>query len=195
MGDSVAFPFFPEVDGAGFDPVAATPYVSRWTVDLSRPTSAGAQVRLADTPGEFPRIDERWATEDYRYGFLCMQGPADDMPGSLAGFRFNLIGRVDHGGGGLVTHDVGPASATQEPIFVPRPGGVDEGDGYVLALVNRYAEMRSDLLVLDAQNLDGEPLATVALPIRLRNGLHGTWLSAEDLAAYSPPASPVASRA
>ncbi len=87
--------------------------------------------------------------------FLCMQGLADDMPGSLAGFRFNLIGRIDHLSGRVSTHDVGVASATQEPIFVPRPGSVDEGDGYVLALVNRYAEMRSDLLVLTADELSG----------------------------------------
>jgi len=31
------------------------------------------------------------------------------------------------------------------------------------------------------------PLATLALPIRLRNGLHGTWLSAEQLAGYTRP--------
>lgn len=192
VGDSVAFPFFPEVDGAAFDPVAATPYASRWTVDLSRATTDFDQVRIAEIPGEFPRIDERWATRHYRHGFLCMQGPAEDMPGSMAGFRFNLIGRLDHASGSVVTHDVGAASATQEPIFVPRPGSTDEGDGYVLALVNRYSEMRSDLLVLDAQNLDSEPLATLALPIRLRNGLHGTWLSADELARYTRPVSRVA---
>jgi carotenoid cleavage dioxygenase-like enzyme len=163
--------------------------VSRWTVDLSRPTSDFDQVRVAEIPGEFPRIDERWATKNYRYGFLCMQGSADDMPGSMAGFRFNLIGRIDHRSGRVATHDVGPASATQEPIFVPRHGSLNEGDGYVLALVNRYSEMRSDLLILDARDLDSEPLATLALPIRLRNGLHGTWLSAEELARYKRPES------
>jgi carotenoid cleavage dioxygenase len=51
-----------------------------------------------------------------------------------------------------------------------------------MALINRYGEMRSDLLILDAENVDGEPVATVRLPLRLRNGLHGTWLDGEDLA-------------
>jgi carotenoid cleavage dioxygenase len=38
--------------------------------------------------------------------------------------------------------------------------------------------------VLDAENLDAEPLATLSLPLRLRNGLHGTWLTGEELVAY-----------
>jgi carotenoid cleavage dioxygenase-like enzyme len=186
VGDSVAFPFFPEINGDPFDPQAATPYISRWTIDLGAKGDDFSQRRVSEIPGEFPRIDERHATIAYRYGFICMQGPAGDMPGSMTGMRFNLLGRVDHATGETVTHDVGDASATQEPIFVPRPGSTAEADGYLLALVNRYAEMRSDLLILDANRLDSEPIATLALPLRLRNGLHGTWVDAEQLSSYRP---------
>jgi carotenoid cleavage dioxygenase-like enzyme len=101
--------------------------------------------------------------------------------------RFDSIGRVDHKTGTTTTHYVGDTSATQEPLFVPRAGATSEGDGYVIALVNRYASTRSDLLILDAENVDGEPLATIALPLRLRNGLHGTWLDADQVAGYQTP--------
>lgn len=193
VGDSVVFPFFPEINGNRFDPEAATPFVSRWTLDLNAPTDDFSQTRLSDIPGEFPRIDERFATTDYRFGFASMQAPRVDeaMPGSASGMRFTLIGRVDHRTGETTYHDVGQNSATQEAIFVPRAGSVDEGDGYVMSLVNRYDEMRSDLLLLDAQDVAGEPVATVALPIRLRNGLHGTWVDAAELAAYSPDRNPI----
>jgi hypothetical protein len=43
----------------------------------------------------------------------------------------------------------------QEPIFVPRPGGVAEDDGWVLALVFDGALERSQLVILDAQRLSG----------------------------------------
>lgn len=188
VGDSVAFPFFPPMDGSPFDPVAAIPYVSRWTIDLDAKTNDFTQQQVSDIPGEFPRIDERRATEDYRFGFICMQGPSEGLPGSLAGFRFNLIGRIDHrDGGATTTYDVGPDAATQEPLFVPRPGSTQEGDGYLLALINRFEDMRSDLVILDAQNVGGEPLATLALPFRLRNGLHATWVEADHLARYRAP--------
>jgi carotenoid cleavage dioxygenase-like enzyme len=74
---------------------------------------------------------------------------------------------------------------------VPRTGSVAEGDGYLMALVNRYDEMRSDLLILDAADIAGEPIATLALPLRLRNGLHGTWVDADQLRTYEPPRDPI----
>lgn len=186
VGDSVVFPFFPEINGAPFDPEAAIPYLSRWTLDTTKPTDDFTQTRLSDVAGEFPRINEYYATRDYRFGYLSMQSGVPDptMPGSFTGMRFDLIGRVDHRSGALATHYVGDASATQEPMFVPRTGATSEGEGYVIAVVNRYASMRSDLLVLDAENVDGEPVATLALPLRLRNGLHGTWLTGEQLAGH-----------
>jgi carotenoid cleavage dioxygenase-like enzyme len=188
VGDSVVFPFFPELNGAPFDPEAARPYVSRWTLDPTGPTDDFVQRMLTDVPGEFPRIDERRALRPYRYGYASMQGGIADptMPPSASGMRFDLIGRIDTESGETVTHYVGHGCATQEPVFVPRAGSVTEGDGYVLALVNRYAEMRSDLLVLDAADIAGEPVATLALPLRLRNGLHGTWVAGADLRGYLP---------
>ena len=45
----------------------------------------------------------------------------------------------------------------------------------MLALVYRAAENRSDLLILDAQAIDAEPLARIQLPVRVPYGFHGNW--------------------
>jgi carotenoid cleavage dioxygenase len=58
---------------------------------------------------------------------------------------------------------------------VPRAPGAAEGEGFLLALVYRGGEGRSDLLVLDAGNVEGAPLATVKLPHRVPFGFHGNW--------------------
>jgi carotenoid cleavage dioxygenase-like enzyme len=186
VSDSVVFPFFPEIHGNPFDPEAAKPYVSRWTLDVAAPTDDFTQRRLSDTPGEFPRIDERVSTLPYRYGYVCMENPAldPDEPGSMAGFHFACIGRVDQHSGETTFHHVGEASAAQEPVFIPRPGSAGESDGYLVALINRYQEMRSDLLILDAARVEDEPVATIKLPLRLRNGLHGRWIDGAVLDAY-----------
>ncbi len=39
-----------------------------------------------------------------------------------------------------------------------------------MGVVNRRAEHRSDLVVLDAQRMDAGPLATVRVPVRLKYG-------------------------
>ena len=69
----------------------------------------------------------------------------------------------------------------QEPLFAPRKPNSPEGDGYLIMLVNRMAENRSDLAILDAQNVDAGPVAIVKLPHRVRTTFHGMWVSEEAL--------------
>ena len=61
---------------------------------------------------------------------------------------------------------------------MPRSAKAPEGDGYLIGLVNNFETMLSELVVLDAEHLADGPVATVKLPLRLRNGIHGTWVPA-----------------
>jgi len=74
-------------------------------------------------------------------------------------------------------------STVQEAIFVPPPGfDSGNGEGYVMQLVDRHATGTTDLLILDAQRIDAEPVATLRIPIRMPGGLHGNWVTDEQLA-------------
>jgi len=61
-------------------------------------------------------------------------------------------------------------------VFVPRPGGVDEDDGWLLVMVYRAATDTSDVVILDARAIDAGPVATVHLPRRVPAGFHGAWV-------------------
>jgi carotenoid cleavage dioxygenase len=63
-----------------------------------------------------------------------------------------------------------------EPVFVPRSAAAPEGDGWILAVVHRAAEGRSDLLILEAQDIAAEPAAVLELPVRVPAGFHGSWV-------------------
>jgi carotenoid cleavage dioxygenase-like enzyme len=52
--------------------------------------------------------------------------------------------------------------STQEPVFAPKSANAPEGVGYVMGVVNRRAEHRSDLLIFDAQHIDEGPVAAEA---------------------------------
>ena len=58
---------------------------------------------------------------------------------------------------------------------VPRGEGAAEGCGYLLSVVYRADQNRSDLVILDAEQVEREPLATVQLPHRVPGGFHGNW--------------------
>jgi carotenoid cleavage dioxygenase len=53
----------------------------------------------------------------------------------------------------------------------------------VLQLIDRHATGTTDLLLLDAQHIDGEPVATLRIPIRMPGGLHGNWVTPGQLAS------------
>ncbi|MER6926623.1 carotenoid oxygenase family protein, partial [Streptomyces spiralis] len=89
---------------------------------------------------------------------------------------------VDHRTGATTTHYAGDHASVAEPLFVPAHDDAAEGEGYVLAVVGRLTENRSDLLILDARDVSAPPVATLRFPLRIPYGLHGNWLSAAELA-------------
>ena len=66
---------------------------------------------------------------------------------------------------------------TGEPVFVPKSEDAAEGEGYLLSVVYRARENRSDLVFLDAGDVAGGPIACAELPHRVPHGFHGNWKS------------------
>lgn len=54
------------------------------------------------------------------------------------------------------------------------------GDGCVLVLVNDHVAMASELHLFDTREFT-RARAVVSLPVRLRQGLHGSWVDSEDV--------------
>lgn len=180
------FPFFPDIRDAPFDPVAAQARMTRWTVDMAANDDAIAARTLTDLVGEFPRIDDRFAGKPYRHGYLLAQDATRpfDVGGarSATGMVMNTLAHIDVEAGTTDSWWCGPTSSLQEPCFIPRPGSIGEGDGWLAVVENLLVDMRSNLLLFDALDLAAGPVATLAVPIRLRPALHGNWADAAQLA-------------
>jgi carotenoid cleavage dioxygenase-like enzyme len=186
MAQGNMFPFFPDTAGLPFDAQSAAAKMTRWTVDMQSNSEDIEMTPIADLVGEFPRIDDRFAGQKNRWGWQLVQDSSKpiDLPGgrSAAGMMMNTLGRIDLETGESETYWIGPTSSLQEPAFVPRPDSTDEGDGYIVVLENRLAEMASRLLLFDAMRLEQGPIATIGLPFRIRQGLHGNWVQSAAVA-------------
>lgn len=79
--------------------------------------------------------------------------------------------------GSAVVHDLG-AGGPGEAVFVPASGAPDEGSGWYLGYVYDPARDGSDLVILDASDFAGDPVARIKLPSRVPYGFHGNWISA-----------------
>jgi len=170
------FPFFPDVHGAPFDLEGAMSRLTRWTVDMdSKGEAFEKSERLTDFPGEFPRIDDRYAMEHYRHGYMLLMDGSKPAKFGRQQQLFNTLGHIDVQTGKMRAWWCGELSSLQEPAFIPKSAGAAEGDGYIVMLCDRLAEFRTDLLLFDAQRVDAGPIATARIPVRVRRGLHGNW--------------------
>ena len=67
----------------------------------------------------------------------------------------------------------------REFAFVPSPSGpADESNGWYLGYVYDPTRDGSDLVILDASDFVGDPVARVRLPRRVPYGFHGNWIGA-----------------
>jgi carotenoid cleavage dioxygenase len=165
-------PLFPRPDGspASMAPPVAT--LVRWTFDLDGNTDTFTEESLDDHVGEFPRFDERFAMSSYRHGYI--QGGIVTNPQNPRAARNGIV-HIDLASGARRIWDPGPGDIAGEPIFVPRRDDADEGDGWLLTVVYRGAENRSDLAILDATDIAAGPVALAHLSHRVPAGFHGNW--------------------
>ncbi|MEV6560336.1 carotenoid oxygenase family protein [Nocardia sp. NPDC051756] len=121
---------------------------------------------LTDRSVEFPQYDWRRSTRRHRYSYLS---------GKSAGATvYDSIIKLDHRTGTETSCDF-TAGSVGEPLFVPRTPDAAEDDGWLLALNHDLAEHRSQLVVLDARDLERGPLATAWLEHHIPWGFHGTF--------------------
>jgi carotenoid cleavage dioxygenase len=154
---------YPELwrSSGGFD---ADGVLWSWTIDLQSGTVSERQVD--DRAVEFPRIDDRLATLPARYAVTV---------GS------NKLVRYDLTTGSAVEHAFGTAASPGGPgeaVFVPASGSADESSGWYIAYVYDPVRDGSDLVIIDASDFGGKPVARIKLPQRVPYGFHGNWISA-----------------
>ncbi|MET8830183.1 carotenoid oxygenase family protein [Streptomyces sp. NPDC004610] len=152
--------------------VGAPAHLWCWTVDLT--TGTVREEQLDDRPGEFPRIDDRLAGLAADFGHVTATPLPGLAPEGPTGSR-SAIHRYDLRKTSVSSHWFAPGREAGEAVFVPAddcPGG----PGWLLAFVYDAATDRSDLVILDADGLSADPVATVHLPRRVPAGFHGSWL-------------------
>ena len=152
---AVRYPELWRNDG-GFDTAGV---LWEWTIDLD--SGAVGERQLDDSVVEFPRIDDRLAGSNARYSVAVGAG---------------CWIRYDMATGGAVRHELG-SGGSGEAVFVPAAGPADESNGWYLGYVYDPTRDGSDLLILDASDFTGEPVARIELPQRVPYGFHGNWIT------------------
>ncbi|KAL3361241.1 hypothetical protein AABB24_014239 [Solanum stoloniferum] len=60
--------------------------------------------------------------------------------------------------------------------FVPKPGGIDEDDGWIITFTHNENENISQVCIIDAKKFTEEPIAIITLSSRVPYGFHGAFM-------------------
>jgi len=159
-------PLFPDTDGTRRKTAPAR--LAHWTMDFDGASNAVRREIIDDLPGEFPRFDERRAGLSYRQGWFAAHTR------NQSEMTFDSLAHIDFKRGARQTYTFPPGDVPSEPVFVPR--GPDEADGWILAIVYRGAEIRSDVAIFEALDISRGPIGLAKLPRRVPFGFHGNWV-------------------
>lgn len=168
----VRAPRMPDMPG-GFqfeNPGASrAPLPWRWSIDLA--TGTVSEGPTGDTSSEFPRVDERLTGRPTRYGYACPQRSWEFE------FDFEGVYKYDFHTDDVVAHMYSPTEVCGEHVFAPDPDGTAEDDGWLLSFVTDRTTERSELVILDARDVAGEPVARVQMATRVPLGFHAHWFA------------------
>lgn len=180
--DGNPFPWFPQVDGSPWDPMAARATMRRLTFDLAGTADTYDIEVLDPTPVvDLARIDDRFLTKPNRYIYSSMTDPSQPFDAARAGnnratntyFRYDLQTREWR------KYFVGDVHSLQEVSFIPRSATAPEGDGWLIGTASNYADMRTELVIVDAVEMT--EVARVFLPFRCTPQVHARWYSSAEL--------------
>jgi carotenoid cleavage dioxygenase-like enzyme len=167
----------PEAFGTSNDDYAEVGRLWKWTIDLDKGTVT--EEMIDDRPGDFGRVDDRLVGQDARFGYLMAMGGEGNSEEPVYGSAF---WKYDLKSGQCWEHHIGEGVRGAEPVFAPASADAGEDEGWVISLTHDNNSGESRLLIIDAQDFSGKPVATVHLPRRVPYGAHGSWIADDTVA-------------
>lgn len=143
---------------------------TRFVINIEKGTVREEPVSDQILPGEFPQWDRASTTYKNRYTVSCTY--VDNGTKKY----FNGVQKIDLETGEVQVHDFGPYRFTGEPLMVRKQSAKKEDEGvfYLISYVYNGNEDRSEVVVIDAEEMQQE-LAVIKLKHHVPQGFHGIF--------------------
>lgn len=156
--------------------------LSRFIIDMKK--LEAKHYLLSDVPCELPITSWDYTGQDYEHMYLSTSvGRTEDgINGPMQALSKASIKPEEQKLYYEEQWIPGDRKFAMEPFFVPRPGGTEEDDGWVVALVHDAAYDKSqfggrgtEMVIIDAKKFSEGPVARLRLPSYVPFGVHGSW--------------------
>ncbi len=136
---------------------------------IALPPKGDGRIAGRGAEAEFAKVAP--AVVGRRHRYVYMLGAPDNPRGWL-----RMVVKRDLEGGKAEIFDYGPGKIPEEHIFVPKPGGQREDDGWLIGTVLDWQKGVTGLSAFDARAVSAGPVAQAWLPYPLPLGFHGTFV-------------------
>ena len=149
-----------------------TPQIFRWILALNSNDASVDEKILVDLPIDFPKVSPHVEGRPYRFGYGIEATTKPSFDGAIKmDLEQGTTERQDFDGG-----------MASELTFIPRVSSTSEDDGWLMGFVFQPQSTRSRLVILDAKDFSGPPVASIWIPKQhVAIGTHGGWF--EDVEA------------
>jgi carotenoid cleavage dioxygenase len=132
------------------------------------PSGAGRLERFPEA-AEFPRVDPRFVGRRQRFVVVAASDGKANHP------WLNSVLLRDFDSGRTWQYSYGPDVIAEEHVFVPRPGGSQELDGWLVGTALDVARQAHTLSIFEARRVGDGPVARARLDYPLPLGFHGQF--------------------
>lgn len=175
--DVPVFPFIRHDSGLRTQQHELQGALERWTFDLADPSPAFERRFLAPA-GDLPCIALKDAMRDYEILYYEHFDPGCGPPlvTGAVGPGFNALTRLEVKTGRMSTLLMEPHVTLQEAVHIPSARSGHEG--YLAFVMDQHDRNLSEVFVVLAERPEAGPVARIKVPLRLRSGVHGSWVPA-----------------
>ena len=144
------------------------PKLHKWVINFK--TGTVSETQLDDLGVDFPIVTPEKVGQENRYGYVC-EFDTTGTPYVLGYHKYDLTN------GTRTSQTLRNGRVGGEASFVPAANASAEDDGYLLSFVYDPAEEKSELVIMDASQIEKDPIARIHLPARVPAGFHGSWIA------------------
>jgi len=119
---------------------------------------------------EFPTVNYLLSGRKYRYAYLMAAEAGKPYIPYQEVIKWDATGQTRQ-----VWSSRDEGGVIGEPIFVPRQGGVEEDDGWVITQMYNARTHKTENIIFDARHVDAGPIARLKLAHHTPYGFHGTF--------------------
>lgn len=143
---------------------------ARYWVDLQ--SGEAGWEHTDDLPGDFCRFNDAFNGVKSSYAYMSAFGGEVGDPGD-----FDTIVKYDQDTGVRTMWHSGPSGHVGETVFAADPEGSAEDDGWLINAVFDDATGTTDVVVLDARDVEAGPVLRARTPQRIPFGFHANWFA------------------